>query len=112
MRMFFALLALFGTANSAALAQQIIVHADGNDMAQWCETPEGRIVMAWYVVGNLNQRAMLSDGNPDICIEQSMTVRQLGDVMCKWIQDNPERRHYGGPQLVTLGFKEKFPCTS
>jgi hypothetical protein len=110
MRLIFMILAHLGMV-AVANAQQIIVHADGNAMAQWCDTPEGRVIAAWYVVGNLNQRAMLADGEPDVCIQQSMTVRQLGDVMCKWLQDNPEQRHLGGPHLVTLGFKEIFPCT-
>nr|ADI23584.1 hypothetical protein [uncultured nuHF2 cluster bacterium HF0770_42C12] len=46
----------------------------------------------------------------DICIPQKVLNKQLGDVLIKYLQDRPEKRHKHIAHLAMASFMEAFPC--
>lgn len=44
------------------------------------------------------------------CIPPKVTVRQIGDLTCKWLALNPEKRNYPGAALITLALADTWPC--
>jgi hypothetical protein len=43
------------------------------------------------------------------CTPTQVTVGQVTDVVCKYLADNPQHRHYGGALLVVHAIAEAFP---
>lgn len=44
------------------------------------------------------------------CIPAGVTPFQLKSILIKWLDDNPENRHYAAAGLVASSFQEAFPC--
>jgi hypothetical protein len=44
------------------------------------------------------------------CIPTEVTVYQLADVTIRYLQEHPEKRHWGAGGLVARAFREAFPC--
>ena len=53
---------------------------------------------------------VLSTVVKDYCAPERATLRQLTDVVCKHLKDNPEGRHIPATVLVHEAFREAFPC--
>jgi hypothetical protein len=54
-------------------------------------------------------RGVLKDNFP-ICMTGNVTSRQLGDVVVKYIRDNPKDRHLNAATIAALAFKDAWPC--
>jgi uncharacterized protein YraI len=54
-------------------------------------------------------RGVLKDNFP-ICVTGNITSRQLGDVVVKYIRDNPRDRHLNAATIAALAFKDAWPC--
>jgi len=44
------------------------------------------------------------------CIPEGVTVRQVGDVFCKFLRENPERREYVAALLFQTAMSQAWPC--
>jgi len=45
-----------------------------------------------------------------VCIPQKVTNGQMGDVLIKYLQDHPEKRHNDVGVLAWRAFRKAFPC--
>jgi hypothetical protein len=41
---------------------------------------------------------------------KNVTSGQLSDVVLKYLEDNPQLRHYSGNSLVSAALAQSFPC--
>lgn len=44
------------------------------------------------------------------CQPQNVTLEQATDVVCKYLRNKPEVRHFGGAGIVQNALREAFPC--
>jgi hypothetical protein len=44
------------------------------------------------------------------CQPENVTLEQATDVVCKYLKDKPEVRHFGGAGIVQNALREAFPC--
>jgi Rap1a immunity proteins len=44
------------------------------------------------------------------CVPEGATVRQVGDVFCKFLRENPARRQYTASLLFRSAMTEAWPC--
>jgi hypothetical protein len=45
------------------------------------------------------------------CIPDGVQLVQMKDVVCKYLTDAPNQRHYAGPVIVQTALAERFPCS-
>jgi hypothetical protein len=45
------------------------------------------------------------------CVPEGVTARQVGDVFCKFLRENPERRHYVAALLFSAAMAAAWPCS-
>jgi Rap1a immunity proteins len=64
---------------------------------------QGIIDMSWYMTGYLKLKG-------DFCIPQEVTVRQLSEIVAKYLRDNPSTRRYRASVLVHIALFQAFPC--
>jgi len=71
---------------------------------------------AGYVAAIVDDRQLaqnmgeLSEGGLRVCVPNEATVRQIIDVVKKYLENNPENRHYGAASSVVLALRQAFPC--
>ncbi len=58
-----------------------------------------------------NSFRVLTNVVKDYCAPERATLRQLTDVVCKHLKDNPQRRHIEATILAHEAFREAFPCS-
>jgi hypothetical protein len=96
---------------SAGVAQTFMT---GNDLSQSCRglpLKAGSYIMG--VVDTHNSISAAADstmGHIRFCVPEGATGEQLLDVVCTYVQDNPQHRHYAGSVLVWAGISAAFPC--
>jgi hypothetical protein len=44
------------------------------------------------------------------CAPSSVTMNQAVDIVCKYLREKPETRHFGGSSIVQNAMREAFPC--
>ena len=44
------------------------------------------------------------------CSSENIEISQLKDVVERWLERHPEKRHMGAAGLVADAFAEAFPC--
>lgn len=79
----------------------------GNSLYEYCDRGaetffEG--VCAGYIIG------VIDSATSGACLPQKVPIRQLIDVVHKYLQDAPRERHFVGALLVSLALMEAFPC--
>ena len=47
---------------------------------------------------------------PSFCIPEGVTLIQLRDILVRWLDENPERRHEEGSALIVNAIVRSFPC--
>ncbi len=65
-----------------------------------------------YIAG-VAQTLILNDDTAMMtgpCPGAQVTEEQITDVVLKWLDDHPEKRHLPAPYLVMTALKEAFPC--
>lgn len=61
-----------------------------------------------YIRGMYEIMAVSSD--PILCIENSVTLKQIGDVVGRYLIENPQQLHLPAGFLVRKSLKDAFPC--
>jgi hypothetical protein len=105
------ILLTFVASGNVAIAGEV----SGNDLLDWCKKPVPMGAMCvGYIVG-------ASDANLDFfnalgaehlfCIPNGVTREQTRDVVVKYLNAHPERRHFSASSQVPQALEEAFPCT-
>ena len=101
----------------------------GNDILDMCRTNPALVAM--YAAGisdahdvavnnfKLLRESVETDGGVGAdfavivghyCRPKGVTVGQAGDVFCKFLRENPARRHYVAAFLFSAAMAEAWPC--
>lgn len=96
-------------------AQQFV---DGNALYSACETRKWEV--EWYsmgVVDTLIQELQVYSVFDEefsrkvfICVPPGAKSKQVIDVTCNYLRDNPENRHWSAWMLVSNAAVEAWPC--
>jgi hypothetical protein len=109
MRALFTAILLFPT---ALKADTFHAFHSGNDMYELCQ--EKSLIADAYAAG-VKDGSMVTDyirGNQSpICLDKGVTVGQVSDVMCQYLEKYPEKRHLAASDLALNSFAEAWPCT-
>jgi hypothetical protein len=102
-----------GATNAEPLIVPKVAEVDGNAILYACTTPQYAGFCHTYIsaVGDTLafMRSVIKDKFP-ICMEGKVTSHQLGQVVVKYIHDNPKDRHLSAATIAALAFKEAWPC--
>ena len=52
----------------------------------------------------------LPESQRPFCTAPGQTVGQLTDVVLKWLDEHPEKRHLNGSDVIALAMAGAFPC--
>ena len=109
----FALIVFFFNIPALAAAQGMGTYYNGNGMLEQCRNPSSPISF-WYAAGVKDALSALRAVDPDSlmqnCSSLSVTAGQARDVMCKYIEDNPDSRTDAAAALAWVAFHEAWPC--
>ena len=88
--------------------QALCFYKTGNDIYASCSSPSATRefgLCIGYVAGLAD--AFLEE--KAFCPPTGVTIIQLKDVLVKYLQNNPEKRHMGASEAL-LAFDQAFPC--
>lgn len=123
---------LFVSVCLLALSSSEIQAADGNFLQEICKAKKDTEIIAYIAgwmdkrsndVGNFNRTAE-APGAPDvqpmrflkhalggnICFPAKLDAQQTRDVLCQYLDKNPQSRHLRGSTLVWEAFNKAWPC--
>ena len=84
---------------------------DGNGLHSLCQSD--RNVVTAYTLGAVDAFTTTFSGEKKrICLPLTVTVPQITDVFCKYLQGNPENRNLPGNALVYQMLLNIYPCPS
>lgn len=93
---------------------------DGNDLHSLCS--DSPVVAGYYVVGVIDNevdqdRAVTADGQvvltrEFLCIPDGVVGNQARDVVCRYLDENPEDRHWPASGLTYNAIRVVWPCPS
>ncbi len=78
----------------------------GSDMYAFAtsDDPVKEALFMGYVAG-------VVDANTEkLCVPAEITLQQVADITRKYLEQNPDIRHYAGRGFVLLSIAEEFPC--
>lgn len=84
---------------------------DGNLMYGRCQQQPSSANM--YAAGILDGSAVIEHfemGRSSICTATNVTIGQAGAVMCRYLENHPEKRHLTASYLAMNAFREAWPC--
>jgi Rap1a immunity proteins/Bacterial SH3 domain len=91
------------------------VEIDGNAILYACTSNEPKTTEFCHTymtaVGDTLAfvRGLIKEQFP-ICMEGKITSRQMGEVVVKYIRENPRDRHLNAATISALAFKDAWPC--
>ncbi|MBT3558754.1 MAG: hypothetical protein HOC63_14500 [Rhodospirillales bacterium] len=91
------------------------VYLDGNDLHLYCSDKADKLSEG-VCYGYLNAMSDSSSGDNrgfdgiKFCTPELSNPRQLRDVVYKWLDDNPQHRHFAAASLVADALAEAWPC--
>ena len=105
-----ALLAVLGVPDTARGA-----FIDGNTLHTRCNSPEDvydKASCLWFVIGVADAIGGPNKGyqGRTFCHPSSVLTGQLRDVVKKWLNENPQLRHFTAVSLTAKALSEAFPC--
>jgi hypothetical protein len=75
----------------------------GNKLHEYCQKYDARQFVYGYVTS-------VADTSKSVCVPPGVTVGQLADVVCGYLSNHPEKRHYDGAGLAVQALNASFPC--
>jgi hypothetical protein len=123
MARWFAILILALSASSASAT-----FYNGNELYELCQRDrvalyiagyldkswQDRIATTYFMPESSSKNAAVKAVNKAIrgyCIPERATLGQLGDVVCKYVKENPKDRTKEAVGLINLAFLDAFPCS-
>lgn len=104
---------LCGLALWATCAPVNAGYLSGNQLHEWCQTPNA--ISVPYVIGiydALEMDQMITDQGARMCVAEGVTRGQLNDIVCKFVGETPEDRHFPAAILVLNAVVKAFPCAA
>lgn len=104
------------TATTPAKADVFENTQTGNGLLGLCRSSDNsREMLACYSYLKGTLDGWLTSENtfrnePSFCIPKGVTLIQLRDILVRWLDDNPERRHAEGSALIVNAIVRSFPC--
>lgn len=94
-------------ASSPALANNFL---NGNDLYALCEdhTAASDGMASGYIGAAADSTA---DYDVRVCFPTRMTMSQARDVVCKYLDDHPEDRHFTAFSLSMRALTQAWPCS-
>ncbi len=87
---------------------------DGNQLQKFCGSNNARfqLICNGYVVGVIDASGGKEAGvsGTTFCIANRVQAKQTVEVVKKWLDNNPAKRHLPGGRIVALALSQPFPC--
>lgn len=95
-----------------SVSAQGVTYYIGNQLMEWNSSntafDKGRFM--GYVVGIVDAKSRGWESTRLSCVPSGVTVRQLQEVVRKYLKQNPQEWHLEADLLVTFAMMEAFPC--
>ena len=90
--------------------EQIYGYVSADTLHEWCQQQPARAM--YYVAGALDALTMVANNasNAPVCIPASSTSAQARYVVCKYLRENPAKRHYNTASSVWVAQSQAWPC--
>jgi hypothetical protein len=89
----------------------VVAQNNGNDLLEYCTAqPQESYFRAGQCLGFINGVTTTSTNLG--CVPEGVTRGQAKDIVIRYLQQNPQRRHLGSSLLVEESFRNAFPCGS
>ena len=95
------------TTEASAQTDSIRGYVSADTLHEWCQQQPARAM--FYVAGVLDA-LLLNTSNAPMCIPAESTLAQARDVVCKYLRDNPAKRHYNTASSLWLAQSQAWPC--
>lgn len=100
----------------AAFLPSFAYAVDGNHLLEMCR--EGAVGDGYFQGGYcIGYTASVADvlgqyliNGYSACIPSEATYGQISEVVLKYLNDNPQMRHYNAHGLAAIALSEAFPC--
>lgn len=114
---FFLLIAAFSTA-SAKSGNELLDDClmSGDDMKSeavsyfQCTSYIEGVINTWLFATELFDASETSAPIRNLCVPEEASLRQSADIVVKYLQANPERRHQSAEHLVIIALTNAWPC--
>jgi hypothetical protein len=105
------------TYSAKAQEQRLIYFYDGNKLLEICQQ-RNRDIIFGYVMGamdavNAVAGKLVSDASivKRFCDQEGVTAGAVGNTICLYLADHPEKRTLPGAALIITAMQEAFPCS-
>ena len=84
----------------------------GNNLHSYCSSyvSEQRGICKGYILGVADALVGQKLGPWQACFPPTVTSQQVRDVVKRWLDRYPEKRHFNAKGLVAQALSEVFPC--
>jgi hypothetical protein len=108
------LIALSALLASGSAHATVFSYQSGNKLHALC-TGQGaanRAHVMGYILGVADTHNLIvSRGAPQlVCVPKEATTSQISDAVCKYLVDNPQKRHFAGSSVVLAALEAAFSC--
>lgn len=102
---------LAGLVSCIAQADSLIF-LSGNELHDelQSENMTRQVTAIMYVLGVADTMQTLQTTEYPACRPKEVTRKQLGDVVKKWLEKNPDKRHFSASSVTMHALSEAFPC--
>jgi hypothetical protein len=102
-------------ASQGAMAVEDFTYQTGNSLLAICESehPSDDSLCLGYMEAVSDTYMTLlrwKEFEPDTCIPNGVTARQLIKIWTKWANEHPEQLHFEAAGVVLYAFLKAFPC--
>jgi hypothetical protein len=94
------------TSNFSAKAEGMYVLMTGNQLLSYCTDPRGQIICAATAAGFHDMLVVMEA----ICPTGDGTPKKIGDIVVKFLRENPEERDQSAAILAWSALKKAYPC--
>jgi hypothetical protein len=104
---------LLSVPRDASAQQTTFYFVTGETLYAQCLNSKDLLASA-YIAGVSDAHDGLRTGStrpPKFCTSPSTSIDQAVDVVCKYLAEHPERRHFTGASLIFSALRESFPCS-
>ena len=113
-----AFLVILALSGASPLFAESRVDVNGNALYGWCRTTPGGLPnepVGGYCAGFIHGVVDVHGEKTTIygfraCLPHSVTIRELRDIVVKWLEGHPARRHLIAHGLVGEALSEAYPC--
>jgi len=83
---------------------------DGNALHEMCE--RFPVQISGFAIGYLDAMSLRDEAGSvtTICVPVGVKAIQARDVLCAYLRNNPQHRHWQGAYLALSSFQEAWPC--